>query len=611
AARSLGLSISLHLASGDELFAESIVDSMFDSGDYEAIQVFSADGTLRLNRKRAPRTLDIPGWFIYWVPIEAPQAKAELTAGWTQAGSVLVRSHPGYAYEQLWRSASSSVQSALVFLIVALLIMSALLRVLLRPLGQIEKQAHAVANREFPRIEKLPSTREFRRVAQAMNFMTERVELFIEEQMEQARRVQSEAYLDPVTGLRNRRALTLDVEQLVRESGQDGLGALLLINVRGLDAINRRHGYESGNEFMATVAERLTNNVGIESVTLGRWGGAIFAVILPQVSVETLSEQASLLVAKLSGVMHEGEVAGAVNIGAVISSGADDASSLISKCEAALHNAETSASSGTTPGDWHLWRAGETAEADEIHDEEHWQRQLKRVISERAVVLESQPVVNMRDGQPMHQEVLARFRGEDGALIPAGRFIPVAARLGLSTSLDVVIIEKVLDVLATRFNTDERLAVNLSASAVRDADFVRWLSGRLAGEPRARRERLLLEVTEHVVIQHRESFRSLLDAMQPLGVALGVDHCGAGDVSLAGLRGLRVTYAKLYGALVHGVHDDRQRQSMLRSLVSVGHGMGLVVIAEFVEADAEYEAVRDIGFDGAQGYHVGRPQALD
>ena len=119
AARPLGLSISLHLASGDELLAESIVDSMFDSGDYEAIQVFSADGTLRVDRKRAPRSLDIPDWFIEWVPIEAPQAKVELTAGWTQAGSVLVRSHPGYAYEQLWRSASSSVQSALVFLLVA------------------------------------------------------------------------------------------------------------------------------------------------------------------------------------------------------------------------------------------------------------------------------------------------------------------------------------------------------------------------------------------------------------------------------------------------------------------------------------------------------------
>ena len=82
-------------------------------------------------------------------------------------------------------------------------------------------------------------------------------------------------------------------------------------------------------------------------------------------------------------------------------------------------------------------------------------------------------------------------------------------------------------------------------------------------------------------------------------------------MSLAGLRGLRVSYAKLYGALVHGVQDDRERQSMLRSLVSVGHGMGLVVIAEFVESDGEYDAVHDIGFDGAQGYHVGRPEALD
>jgi EAL domain-containing protein (putative c-di-GMP-specific phosphodiesterase class I) len=66
------------------------------------------------------------------------------------------------------------------------------------------------------------------------------------------------------------------------------------------------------------------------------------------------------------------------------------------------------------------------------------------------------------------------------------------------------------------------------------------------------------------------------DAMTPLGVALGVDHCGTADASLAGLRELPVAYAKLYGALVHGVHEDRERQTMLRSLVSIGHGMGLL-----------------------------------
>jgi hypothetical protein len=146
-ARSLGLSISFHLASGDELFAESIVDSMFDSGDYEAIQIFGADGALRIERVRAPSSLDAPQWFSDWVPNPAPQARAELTAGWTQVGLVLVRSHLGYAYAQLWRSARHSVQSALVFLIVALVVMSGLLRVLLRPLQQIETQARAVANR--------------------------------------------------------------------------------------------------------------------------------------------------------------------------------------------------------------------------------------------------------------------------------------------------------------------------------------------------------------------------------------------------------------------------------------------------------------------------------
>jgi diguanylate cyclase (GGDEF)-like protein len=342
-----------------------------------------------------------------------------------------------------------------------------------------------------------------------MNFMTERVESFIEEHIEQARRVQSEAYQDPVTGLRNRRALSLDVEQLVRETNQNGVGALMPINVRGLEAINRSHGYESGNAFMATLAQVLSANSGAESATLGRWGGAIFAIVWPQISLETLRENAQLLVDELSAVVHEDELAGSVSAGAVISTGVDDAKSLITKCEAALHNAESSShESSGLQGGWHLWRAGETAHADDIRDEAHWQRQLKRVISEGDVLLESQLVVDMSDGRELHQEVLARFRDEDGTIISADQFIPVAARLGLSTSLDVVMIEQALEVLTTRFNSEQRLAVNFSGSAVQDTDFVRWLAGRLASEPRARRERLHLEVTEHVVIQHRGAFRA-------------------------------------------------------------------------------------------------------
>ena len=76
------------------------------------------------------------------------------------------------------------------------------------------------------------------------------------------------------------------------------------------------------------------------------------------------------------------------------------------------------------------------------------------------------------------------------------------------------------------------------------------------------------------------------------------------------MRGLQFDYAKIYGAFVHGLHEDRERESLVRSLVSIAHGMGLSMIAEFVESEAELEVVTEIGFDAMQGYHLGRPAPL-
>jgi diguanylate cyclase (GGDEF)-like protein len=605
AARSLGLSISLHLAEGDELFMESVVDSLFDSGDYESIRVIDLDGRPRLVRERERRPHDVPSWFVDRVPIEAPQASAVLTAGWNSAGHVSVRSYPGYAYQQLWDSTVRSALSALVFLILALVVIGLVLRWMLRPLDLIERQARAVADRRFPRIERLPATREFRRVAEAMNFMTGNVEKFIADQSEQARQLRAEAYLDPVTGLRNRRALHMDIDQLAREARQEGPGALMLVNVRGLDAVNRRDGYDSGDAFMRAVAGRLAALAGSHRVVSGRWGGAMFALVLSEASLETVTALATDLVRDLATVEHQGACAEAVNVGVVFHTGTDDAEALVEKCEAALSNAE-----GEGPGHWHLWQATETVPVPELRDEVHWQSMLKRVIENREVVLEAQPVVGV-DGAALHREVLARFRSEDGSLVPAGRFIPVAARLGLSTSLDVVIVEKVLEVLAVRFQSDERLAVNLSAAAAADGDFLRWLSGRLAREPAARRARLCVETSEHFAARNPQAMRSLVDTLRRLGVAVGVDHCGADDVSLGALRELALDYAKVYGAFVSGIDGDRERQHLLRSLVSIGHGMGLVMVAEFVETEAERATVKDLGCDAVQGFLLGRPQAVD
>jgi diguanylate cyclase (GGDEF)-like protein len=604
-ARSLGLSVSLHMAEGDTLFVESIVDSMFDSGDYTTIRVDDLEGKVLLIRERATHPSHVPAWFVKALPVDSPTSGAELTNGWQRVGTVLVRSSPVYAYAQLWDTMVLSLQTAVAFLAITLVLFGFLMKAMLRPLKLIESQARAVAQRQFPRIERLPRTREFREVAEAMNFMTASVQTFINDQAEHARRLQRDAYEDPVTGLRNRAATALDIRQLTRDARHRGGGGLMFIGVGGLDAINRSSGYEAGDAFMRAVGECLTRQLEGHEARLGRYGGAVFSVVLDDLSSDDAMQCARGIIEAISGLRDHGYEAASVNVGVVAHSGADEADTLVEKCESALRNAEQQ------DGDVvHLWRPSETVDTGDLADEADWERRLKQVIENSDVVLEAQPVKLAGDGAVMHLEVLARFREADGELVPAGRFMPVAARLGLGASLDIVIIEQVLDLLTARFQSSERLAVNLSGAAVRDMDFRRWLRTRLSREPQARRERLCFEVTEHFATSDRADLESLIENVRPLGVSVGVDHCGAGDVTLTALRGLQLDYVKIYGAFIHGLHEDRERETLVRSLVSIAHGMGLKMVAEFVESEAEMATVTEIGFDAMQGYHLGRPAAL-
>ncbi len=604
-ARSLGLSISLHLADGDKVFSESIVDAMFDSGDYARIEVFDLKGKSELVRTQPSAPNGIPQWFVDWVPLELPTANAELTTGWTRSGHVQVQSHPGYAYSQLWGSTIRSLWSAFGFLIVAMLVFSVVLKFLLRPLWAIESQALAVADRRFPNIGQLPRSRELRRVAEAMNFMTQSVQRIIEDQADQARRLTESAYIDPVTGVRNRRATEMDIAQLVREGVDESTGALILINVDGLDEVNQLRGYEAGDVLVRDAAAIITQHVKGHRASVGRFGGAIFAITVADITHDVVEQFIQQTIETLRELHIDDTKSVQANAGIAFHGAAETVETLIAQCEAALRNAQQNGS-----GQWHTWKASETVELDALKNEDDLAHMLRDLIADRAIVLEAQPV-QCAQGEILHYEILARYRDPSGHLIPAAKFIPMASRLGLSASLDIVIVEQVLDFLAIRFQSQECFAINLSPGAVADVDFVRWLKRRLRREPQERRERLAFEVTEHFAASARPALQSLIEAVQPLGVSIGIDHCGSGDVSMQALRELRLNYAKLYGALIQGLDSDTDKFNLVQSLVSIGHGMGLTMVAEFIENENELASARKAGFDALQGYFIGRPAALD
>ncbi|MCB1744367.1 MAG: GGDEF domain-containing protein, partial [Gammaproteobacteria bacterium] len=347
--------------------------------------------------------------------------------------------------------------------------------------------------------------------------------------------------------------------------------------------------------------------VAERGATLGRVGGARLALILPEATPGTTLQMAEAIVQRLReevAALPTGAPPAArrVLVGAALFTGAQTAEELQIQAEAALRNAELS---DNQP--WHLFAATETVEPATLNESEQWKLLLRHALDSGEVVLAAQEVRALSSDDALHIELLARFQGTDGRLVPAGVLVPVAANLGLSAALDKLIVNALLEVVAQR---PENFAVNLSAGSLEDRTFTDWLMERLRSLPLDQRSRLSFETSEYAALTHPSALRRLAEGVRKLDVRFGLDHCGAADVSLKPLQQAGIDYAKLCGGLIQGMDQNRDQRELVRSLVALGHGLDVLMVAEHIETESELEIARALGLDGAQGYYIGKPEPL-
>lgn len=158
AATSLGLSATTHVDEGDQAMVTAMVNAMFHRGDYLLIRFETLDGEAWLERSTESLVDGVPGWFVRLFPLDPPQRSATMMSGWRQVGRVVVKSHPGLAYGQLWQTTRQTLKLFVIGALLALLAGAIGLRLLLRPLRDVEIQAEAICNREFPVVERRPFT---------------------------------------------------------------------------------------------------------------------------------------------------------------------------------------------------------------------------------------------------------------------------------------------------------------------------------------------------------------------------------------------------------------------------------------------------------------------
>ena len=431
----------------------------------------------------------------------------------------------------------------------------------------------------------------------------------VDELRGEASRREVEALHDSLTGLRNRRAFTGDLEAALQGAAagadQPGTDAQLAVAVLDLDMfkeVNDTLGHPTGDGLLQEVARRLRGATdGAEVVA--RLGGDEFAVLVPDARTEedAVAAVQRVLDSLQQPVSIEGvRLSVSVTAGVTVStSGGDVPEALLRRADVALYVAK---------------RRGSSLEVYRRSDDLNSRRrldlmaELPRALDDGEVEVWYQPKARTGDRRVVGLEALARWESPAFGEVEPSEFVPLAEAGGQLRRLTTLVLSAALEQL-TRWRAaglDVGVAVNISTRALLDEDFPEEVA-RAVARAEVPASALTLEITEGTVMRELGRSVAVLQRLDRLGVRLAVDDFGTGWSSLSYLTRLPVDEVKIDKSFVAGMITDPADAAVVSSTIGLAHELGMVVVAEGVEDPVVWERLRALGCDEVQGFLVHRP----
>jgi len=234
--------------------------------------------------------------------------------------------------------------------------------------------------------------------------------------------------------------------------------------------------------------------------------------------------------------------------------------------------------------------------------------ELRRAIEDGQLVLHFQPKAALESGVVVGVEALVRWEHPERGLVPPNDFIPVAERTGLIKPLSRYVLRAALKQCSewNEQGRDLHVAVNLTIPDLLDLELPDYIAGLLT-ERGVRADQLQLEITESTILADPFRVREVLTRFNEMGIALAIDDFGTGYSSLAYLKRLPVQTIKIDRSFVMDMCEDESDATIVRSTVDLARNLGLDVVAEGVESQEIWDALRAQGCSLAQGYFISRP----
>ena len=425
------------------------------------------------------------------------------------------------------------------------------------------------------------------------------------------RKLSYEGSHDQLTRFLNRSAFEQRFEFLVTEDyGSKPSHVLAYLDVDQFKIVNETGGNSAGDVLLKQVGSIIKSNVR-KSDILSRLGGDEFGLIMPFFEMDKAVQVMQKILIEIQHTAFEWEdkqyqVTASIGVMAFGQMN-DEYPEFYSKVTTACFLAKKN-------GGNQYHSIGENDEKIIAQQESmDWVAGIMKGVSEDRFCLYVQPIVSMDEGDERpHYEVLIRYRSEDGTIVSPGDFLPPAERYNLIEKIDVWVVNKIIRWLEDNHKPGQEImfSVNLSGRSLGSKSFHEFLLQSLQ-QSEIEKSTLCFEITETSVVENIERSVDFINSIKQLGVKFSLDDFGTGLSSFGYLKRFPVDFLKIDGEFVRDIIENDTSFVFVRSMTEVGHSLDMKVIAEFVESDTMFDRLREANIDYIQGYHVGRPVAIE
>jgi|GEM_PF-1235559 EAL domain-containing protein (putative c-di-GMP-specific phosphodiesterase class I)/GGDEF domain-containing protein len=605
-ATSLGLAISPALQGLPDIATiDTMVNAIFDRGYYRSITLLNTQNAIIIQRTNPTQIDSVPNWFQLLFKIQPPLVDSQVSNGWSINGTLQVQSHPGFAYEQLYAAAADNLLIYGTGLLITIVFSLVIVNVICQTLTSIQTHAQKLSDGDYQSIENVPNTLELKETVLSFNGMTNKLATVHQRYNDEIARFKTYALTDKQTNTGNRRAFEATLKKMLlnrqtlsdtsddrpiseQKSVSGATGTMYIIRLTSLQSVSDKLGFNSQQQYTQDVVNKIAEFFAQEEYPqVYRLNDADFVVLSSVIEPEQRDEQINALYQHIKQIDKSEYKQGVVAIGAgefspglsydVVMTRTDNALTTALESQPSIYVHQTN---------------------DPVSNNTQWRAILDTIIAQESIEFVSQTI--HQDKHVMYQEWFTRFNENDAH--STSDIFANAHKHGYMLEFDKLIVKHALAKLT---KSPAKIAINLSRMALADSEFHDWFFDALPVSPSITRK-LIIEIPERALVDDFQQINAFMSQAKIRFIQFTVERFGAQLSSIQHLKALRPDYLKLDPRYTFAIHLEDEQQRLVKTLVELAHSLGIKVIAEQVESEAQALCLESLNVDCLQGFEISK-----